>query len=82
MPLLADHPHIIGFSLAADPQSAVPGGRCAIVETDLDPGTIDDTEREKLAEMVGWVEMHLRAKSLGFTRVILYQRPAVLDRPT
>jgi hypothetical protein len=80
MPLLADHPHIIGFSLAADPQAAVPGGRCAMVETDLDPGTIDDTEREKIAEMVGWVEMSLRAKKLDFTRVILRQRHTVLGR--
>lgn len=55
----------------------MPGERCAIVETDLDPGTIDDSEREKLAEMVGWVEMQLRAMRLGFTRILLRRHRAL-----
>jgi hypothetical protein len=74
MTLLDDNPHILGISIEPDPRSAVPDARCAVVETDLDPGTIDDTEREKLAAMVGLVEMHLRAEFRGFTRVILHRR--------
>jgi hypothetical protein len=76
MALTDENSHILGVTIEADPQPGAPTAYRAIVETDLDPGTPDDTEREKVAEMVGLIEMHLRAGNPALTRVILRKRPA------
>jgi hypothetical protein len=77
MALIDENPHILAITIEADPQPAAPDAYRVIVETDLDPGTPDDTEREKLAEMVGRVEMRMRADNPALTGVILRKRPPV-----
>lgn len=79
MALINENPHILGITIEADPQRNAPDGYRVIVETDLDPGTPDDTEREKLAEMMGRVEMQMRADNPALTRVILHRRPKAAE---
>jgi hypothetical protein len=75
MALTDENPHIFAVTLEPDPRPDAPLAYRVIVETDLDPGTPDDTEREKLAAMVGLVEMHMRAENPALTNVVLHQRP-------
>lgn len=82
MALTDENPHILAVTIEPDPQPGAPSGYRAIVETDLDPGTPDDTEREKLAEMAGLVEMRLRADNPALTRIVLRQRPGTDTRTT
>jgi hypothetical protein len=76
MALIDENPHILAITIEADPRPAAPNAYRVIVETDLDPGTPDDTEREKLAEMVGRIEMHMRAENPALTGIILHKRSA------
>jgi hypothetical protein len=75
MALIDENPHILAITIEADPRPGAPNAYRVIVETDLDPGTPDDTEREKLAEMVGRIEMHMRAENPALTGIILHKRP-------
>lgn len=76
-----ENPHILALTVEADPQPEAPDAYRVIVETDLDPGTPDDTEREKLAEMTGRIEMEMRAKNPALTRVVLHHRPHAFVEP-
>ena len=74
MALTDENPHILAVAIEPDPQPGAPLGYRAMVETDLDPGTPDDTEREKITEMLGLIELRLRRENPALTRVILHQR--------
>ncbi len=79
MALVDENPHIFSVTTQPDPQPDAPSAYKVIVETDLDPGTPDDTEREKLAAMVGQVELHMRAENPALTEVVIHRRPKPND---
>jgi hypothetical protein len=71
MTLMEQNPHILNVAIMADPRDDNPYGFRILVDTDLDPDTKNDRERNEIVAMVELLESFLRSNPPGLTEIRL-----------